>query len=520
MEQVGLWMVFEFALQGSKDYQNPFWDQTVRIEFTSASGKKRTVEAFWDGGRTWRVRFSPDETGKWFWRSRALDANDGRLDLQEGSFQSVPYRGKNTLYQRGPVGLSKDRRHFVHADGTPFFWLADTAWNGVLRADPNDWQEYLRTRALQQFTAIQFVSTQWRGLSKDPSGEKAYEGDEHIRLNPAFFQRLDGKVAAINEHGLVAAPVILWAVNDKEPGFKLAEADAQRLTSYIVARWGAHQVIWILGGDGNYRGQRAERWKRIGRAVFGERHDRLVTMHPNGQSSYTQEFRGEPWFDFIGYQSGHGSSDDHLRWLIEGPPAKEWKDTPALPVVNLEPNYEKHPSYHAKKQFTDREVRRAAYWSLLVAPPAGVTYGCNPIWVWPPKPEPAEGHNLGIIDPWRTGLDLPGAKCMSILRKLFEALPWWDLRPAQGILAEQPGTAAPRLFIAAAATEDGTIAVAYTPEGGRIALNALALKLPLPARWFNPRSGEWTDAGGMAEAKASFNAPDGNDWVLVLGGVK
>jgi hypothetical protein len=423
------------------------------------------------------------------------------------------------LYEHGPVRLSKDRRTLVHADGTPFFWLGDTAWNGVLRADPKDWRKYLEARSFQQFTVIQFVSTHWRGLAKDPNGQRAYEGDKRIRVNPAFFQRMDGKVAAVNEFGLIAAPVVLWAVTDDEPGFKLPQDDAERLARYIVARWGAYQVIWILGGDGNYRGPRAERWKKIGRAVFLPRHDRLVTMHPNGQNTYNAEFAGESWYDIRTYQSGHGSSDQHLRWLIEGPPAKEWKDPNVLPSINLECNYELHPSYHQKRKFTDFEVRRAAYWSLLVAPTAGVTYGCNPIWVWPEKPEPAEGHaGLGIIDPWPKGLDLPGVKCMTILRKLLAKLPWWTLRPAPELIAEQPGKDKPQAFIAAAMSEDGSLGVVYAPEGGRISLNAAALRRPLAVRWFNPRTGEWSNAGRAIDAAVTFTASDGSDWVLVIGG--
>ena len=38
-------------------------DIDLSVEFTSPSGKARNVRGFWDGGPTWRVRFSPGETG-------------------------------------------------------------------------------------------------------------------------------------------------------------------------------------------------------------------------------------------------------------------------------------------------------------------------------------------------------------------------------------------------------------------------------------------------------------------------
>ncbi|MHC5035621.1 MAG: apiosidase-like domain-containing protein, partial [Planctomycetota bacterium] len=298
----------------------------------------------------------------------------------------MPYEGTTPLYVHGPVGLSVDRRHFAHADGTPFFWLGDTAWNGALKSRGEDWDDYLAMRRSQGFTAVQFVCTQWRAAATDHRGEKAYEVDGRLRINPAFFQRLDARVAAANEQYLVAAPVMLWAYGEEDPGRALAEEDAIRLARYMVARWGAYQVVWILGGDADYRGAHADRWKRLGRAVFGERRDRLVTLHPQGLHWVAQEFRDESWYDFIGYQSGHGDSDEDLRWLTGGPPASQWAGEPARPVVNLEPNYEAHPAYQSGKPFTDREVRRAAYWSLLVSPTAGLTFGHNSIWAWQEEP--------------------------------------------------------------------------------------------------------------------------------------
>jgi len=518
MTHVPQWTIFEAALESMRERDNPFWDVTVHVHFAAPSGRQHTVDAFWDGARTWRVRFCPDEVGGWLWKSKCSDAADAGLHAQQGGFQCVPYTGDNPLIQHGPLRLGENRRHFVHTDNTFFFWLGDTAWNGVLRSEEEDWNRYLQARREQGFTAIQFVSTQWRGCSKDPYGETAFTGTEDIRLNPLFFQRLDPKIAAINEHGLVAAPVLLWALTENDPGQTLAEADAVRLVRYLVARWGAYQVVWILGGDGDYRGQRSERWKRIGHAVFGARHDRLVTMHPMGQTWVGEEFRSEAWFDFIGYQSGHGDSPEHLRWLVTGPPASEWRKEPVLPVVNLEPNYESHPSYHNEKRFTDFEVRRAAYWSLLIAPAAGVTFGHNTIWVWAEGPEVPEGHaQIGAVAPWYKGLDTPGVRSMAVLQRFFDSLPWWRLRPAPELLTEQPGECDPRRFVAAAKTDDDELAVVYLPEGGSICLNTGSLKRPATARWFNPRTGEWTDGGVVTEAAHTLTAPDSDDWVLCVG---
>jgi hypothetical protein len=228
-------------------------------------------------------------------------------------------------------------------------------------------------------------------------------------------------------------------------------------------------------------------------------------------------FRGETWFDLIGYQSGHGSSEDHLRWLVFGPPASASDNDPPLPVINLEPNYEMHPSYHIDRKFTDREVRRAAYWSLLVSPTAGVTYGNNPIWVWPQTTEVPENHeNIGPVEPWVTGLETPGIRGMTVMRQFFASLPWWRLRPAPEVVADQPGTDDPSRFIAAAKSVDGEVAVVYVPTGGSVTLNTEALGGLSVGCWFNPRTGVWSDTWVLPEQDDALDAPDDGDWVLSI----
>ena len=60
---VSQWARFERSLTSSKDYDNAVRQIKLKVEFTSPGKSRRTVLAFWDGGRTWRVRFSPDEQG-------------------------------------------------------------------------------------------------------------------------------------------------------------------------------------------------------------------------------------------------------------------------------------------------------------------------------------------------------------------------------------------------------------------------------------------------------------------------
>jgi hypothetical protein len=396
--------------------------------------------------------------------------------------------------------------------------LSDTAWNGVLLSSEKDWDTYLKDRRAKGFTAIQFVTTQWRAAAGDADGRLAFMGTERIRINPELYQRMDRRIDTLNEFGLVASPVLIWTCTSTDPGQILPDDQLIILARYMVARYGAHQVIWMLGGDGDYRGEKAERWKKIGRAVLRSDADRLATMHPRGLQWIADEFRNEPWFSFNSYQSGHGDSDGTLRWLCEGPISQDWKKEPHVPEINLEPNYEAHKAYQSKKPHNAHAVRRAAYWSLMVAPPAGITYGVQGIWSWELKAKEPMGHkNAGIAPPWFEAVDLPGSTDMKHLKDMFSSIEWWNLLPAQELLAEQPGADDLHKFATAAKAEDSTWAIIYMPVGTTIALNMEMLKSPTSARWFNPHTGEWSETYQINKDSRSFTPDNASDWILWIG---
>lgn len=520
MTTAACWTVFELVLESQRDYENPFWDVDCAATFVSPSGAKKRADAFWDGGRTWRVRFCPGEIGEWRYETTCSNPADGGLGGQAGRFECVAYTGDNPLYLHGPVRLSDNRRHLAWTDGEPFFWLGDTAWNGALRAEPRDWEAYLALRRKQGFSVIQYVCTQWRGAKDDRLGEQGYIEGDPLKVNPEFFQRIDAKARAVNEHGLVGAPVNLWALTESDPGRKLPLEAAIRLGRYIAARLNALHVVWLLGGDGHYDKEFVERWRAIGRGVFGEdraARDRVVSLHPCGQSWVGDIYRSEPWFDLIGYQSGHGfAKPEQLRWLVVGPPASNWSNEPVLPVINQEPNYEAHPGPTGVK-YGAFEVRRAVWWSLLVSPTAGVTYGHNAIWPWNYKRQEAEGHaRLGEIEPYTTGLETEGIAGVMAMQRLFEGLEWWKLIPAPEALAGQPGEEDPRLFVALAAAEDGSFLLAYSPAGAAIAIRPEALPAPFEARWLDPRSGAERAAKPQGGQGVRFDPPSDEDWALSI----
>jgi hypothetical protein len=487
----------------------------LTIHLTAPSGREWAVPGYWDGAQRWAVRFMPDEEGEWSYRTTSQPAAPG-LHGEAGRFECRRVRGQGRFLEHGPVRVAADGHYFAHADGTPFFWLGDTVWNGAMLSSKADWDVYLKERVGKQFSAVQFVLVApWRTAPANAEGEVAYTGREQIEIHPHYFRRIDERIDAVNARGMLAVPVLLWAIKgDVNPGWSLPEDQAIRLARYLVARYGAHHVAWILPGDGNYSGEVAEKWKRIGRAVFGEGDHAPVTLHPGGMQWPYDAFREEKWLDYLGYQSGHGDDDAAWRWTHSGPPATAWKQKPSRPIVNLEYPYEDHISYQSKQRHSATNIRRAAYWSLLSAPPAGLTYGGHGLWSWQTEEGlPYDHPSTGSAKPWHEAVKLPGSLHMKHLAALFTSLPWWQLRPDDSLLTAQPGGDDPARHVAAARTENGGAALVYLPAGGEVALKAEALPEPLQAEWFDPRTGERQPASGEA---GRFRAPDEQDWVLVL----
>ncbi|MGB3778928.1 MAG: DUF4038 domain-containing protein [Tunicatimonas sp.] len=487
------WGVFEQLFRSEALYENPLHEvRSFRITFTAPSGAQQTVRGFWNGAHDWRVRFMPDEPGAWHYQTQCSDADNAGLDEQEGQFECVPNPNPLPLYQHGAIEHRSGERFLRHADGTPFFYAACTAWNGPLKSTDAEWGTYLTHRAEHHYSAIQFVATQWRGCDTNRQLQTAYTGQRRIVINPAFFRHLDHKVDQINAHGLLAAPVLLWALpfgagRSLSPGVTLPRDQAVLLAQYIVARYGGHHVLWLLGGDGYYLNFYARRWKQIGRKVFGDAAQHgtspVVALHPMGRSWIGEAYAREPWLNVVGYQSGHGTDQPAVDFITRGPAARTGAQLPTRPTINMEPCYEE-----LRPEIDAEAVRNASYWSVFATPPAGITYGANGIWPWIRPGERILNHGALGRQPtrsWRESIDLPGSRQVGYLSQFMQKFRWWELFPDNDLLAEQPGDEDYQHFVSVLRGDDHRTVLVYLPAGTSVELynpQRLAYRL----RWFDP----------------------------------
>lgn len=493
--QTPVWKKHEIQFQSSKNYDNPVYEvREFKFLFTAPSGRKKNVRGFWDGGTNWKVRFLPDEIGTWSWKSECSDYENSGLHNQEGIFECLPNESDELIFRNGAIKHQPGRYYFSYNEGTPFFWLACTAWNGALKSTEEEWDYYLNQRKRNQYSVIQLVTTEWRGCDKTPEGLTAIEGTGYIRIHPEFFKRIDQRIDQANAKGFVVSPVILWALPSGEgrhlsPGYTLPLDEAVLLAKYIVARYQGNHVVWTLGGDGRYYDEQEFKWKEIGRRVFNDIDHAPVTLHPHGSSWVGDLFDQEEWYNMMGYQSSHNNGERVVNWINKGPMSQMWDKLKPMPYINMEPNYEE-----IRFIITAKDVRNAGYWSIFAAPVAGVTYGANGIWPWLAPGERILNHrDQGGVTGWEKSIDFPGSLQMGYLASFVTKLKWWELFPANDILAFQPGNDRFNHWISVVKSPDDKTIIAYIPEKSTVRLyNPNRYKYS--GTWFNPVSNEYFKA--------------------------
>ena len=152
-----------------------------------------------------------------------------------------------------------------------------------------EWKLYLEDRKKKGFTAIQFnCVSPWRTAPTDLEGRVAYAiADGKLVPNEEYFKQLDARLKAVNDAGLLAVPVLVWAHKKGDAGFDLSKEHVRFLVRFELNRYKDANCLFILAGDARYNQTDAEKWKRVGREVFKDFPGLLVTTHPTGIS-----FRG------------------------------------------------------------------------------------------------------------------------------------------------------------------------------------------------------------------------------------
>lgn len=430
--------------------------------------------------------------------------------------------------------VSPNQRFLVREDGTPFFYLGDTAWELFHRLNREEAERYLQDRARKGFTVIQAVAiAELDGHTvPNPYGHLPLVDLDPARaatqVGPAndYWDHVDGIVERANALGLAIGFLPTWgrywhdAVQDGRPLF--TRENAAVYGEWLGRRYRDAGLIWILGGDRRVENedQRAviEAMARGLRRGDGGAH--LITFHPTGGSGSAQWFHEADWLDFNMRQNGHVAPFtgryDQTR--------VDYDRIPVKPVLDGEPLYEDHPlAFNAKAlgHSIAADVRRPLYWDLFSGA-CGHTYGHHSVWqMWQPGRNPVNNPLM----PWQEALDQPGAGQMQHGRRLVESRPFLTRIPDDTVIVTgDVPTAVPGAGVYhLAATRDavGSYAMVYAPAGRPFSVRMEKIAgAVVKAWWFDPRTGAATAAGEFPnQGTRRFVPPDPGealDWVLVL----
>ena len=520
--------VIELSFDTKNAYANPFGEVSLQAEFTTPDGAKLTAPAFWAGGNVWRIRYASSKTGT---HKFVAKSNDADMNGATGEITVTPYEGDNLLYKHGPIRRKEGGLYLTHADGTPFYWLADTWWMGFTTRLPwaDGFAKLTRDRAEKGFSVVQIIAGLYPDMEPfDERGmnEAGFPWDRDYKtVNPAYFDAADKKIAYLVEKGITPCVVGCWGFYMKAAGIEAVKRHWRNL----IARWAAYPVVWCICGEANMafyddaslsaedhlRNSRRD-WNEVTKFVReGDPFNRLVTIHPT--SNGHEQIDDETLLDLDMLQTGHGG------YMSLAPTLRQIKkavDRGKLPVINSEACYEGICS----SSYAD--VQRYLFWSNFMLGTCGHTYGANGIWQLNTREKPygVSPHGAHWGDrPWEEAAALPGSFQLGIAKKFISRFEWWRFERHQEWIANPCSYG--EVDGAFCAGIPGEVRLIFKPFfggsfWGQDAIYGIEKGVTYRALYFNPVNGEETDLGIVApDENGTWVTPRVNafqDWVVAL----
>lgn len=205
---IGRHKVYERTVANPRPYKNKFTDVTLHVRYTSPSGRVIDFAGFYDGdgaggqsGDTWRIRFMPDELGRWSYSYRWSDGGAGG----SGRFTAVRHRagpGVLRAYRRNP-------RWFAYEGTRPVFLRSYYIGAGGFLATDIDWAiRHVYTKLI----ARGYNHVQLNLLPIGWTEQRPADARDHLpaplwdrspeNQNLAVWKRLEAHLRYLNERGI------------------------------------------------------------------------------------------------------------------------------------------------------------------------------------------------------------------------------------------------------------------------------------------------------------------------------
>ncbi|MCR5679517.1 MAG: DUF4038 domain-containing protein, partial [Prevotella sp.] len=303
---------------------------------------------------------------------------------------TVPVAAGN-LRDNGKLRVSDNQRFLQFENGTPFFWLGETAWLMPEHLNREEVLFYLKTckEAGYNMAQVQVLNdVPAYNIYGVPSHDK--KGKLLTDVPYSYWDHLDYIVEVAARNDIFIGMVCIWGGLVKDG--KMSVEQAKTYGRFLANRYKDRpNIIWMIGGD--IQGDiNAAEWEALATTIKHIDKNHLMTYHPRGRYTSAKWWSKASWIDFHMFQSGHrrygqrmGNKDypipdntEEDNWMYVD---STWNYKPVKPVLDDEPSYEGIPKglHDADEPLWQAcDVRRYAYWSVF-AGSCGHSYGHSAI---------------------------------------------------------------------------------------------------------------------------------------------
>ena len=475
---VGRWARFEASVKNVKKYRNPYSDVALDVTYKNPDGKEVKFWGFYDGGRTWKIRFMPDRIGTWKYDAVFSDGSAGISGTFECVRSDIP--GIVSVDQANPQWFGyKGGEHFLVRSfhvGDRFF--AEN-WPVLKRKAFLDW---LETQGYNMLS----VASHYLNRDAERRGRDWITPDLWP-LNAAEYQKMEAILDDLAERRIIVYPFAGFFGQNSD--FPTNHREQTEYLKYTLARIGAYwNILFNVAGPepklkpNEFRNaMTADDINRLGREIkkldiFGH----LLSIHnPSGDDP----FRDEDWLSFVTLQGWKGTnlSDVHRALLKNHHEAK--------PLYAQEVFWPGN-KYHDIRN--DVDIRKKAF--VIIMSGAAINYA------------DMDGNSSSGFSGSMEMSDRIQAR-HDIVRKVwdfFETIPFYRMSPNQRIVDSG--------FCLA---EDGKYYLVYLVGGG--AINVSVSTGLYNVTWINAQNTSDRRYVGMTNNGKKLSAPnDGDDWLLLL----
>jgi len=528
---------------------NPFLDYRLQVTLKGPSGKTYNVPGFFDGngdgggtGNIFRVRFTPDETGKWTYQVSFRKGENVAIYLSPNAGAPTDFDGKKGTFfiskgdSNAPGFLKWGRLEYVRNHYLKFrdgpYWIKGGAdspenflgyngfdntpaakhnyaphiphWN---QGDP-DWGNgkgkgiigSLNYLASKKVNSIYFLPMNIGGDYKDtwpfigpiiPEGSAA---NNKLHYDISKLRQWEMVFAHAEKKGIMLHFVLNEAETANKMELDSAKLGVERKLFYreLIARFGHHLALqWNICEEFNSRWKGSlellpktiKEWAAYIRAMDPYHHP-ITVHHASKVFDAWASFIGDPLFEVTSFQTQD-------IWAIQN--FRKKSSAVGLPLVISVDETWPEPASDSNAATIRKKYIGPVYFS-----------GGNLELILKGYMEKGNFKDYESLwdDMWH-------------MRQFFENhLPYWEMEPNDGLLSNHKGSG--KVF-----TKPGEYYAVYLPKGGSGKLDLSTATGYFEISWFNPRTGKFegkteVQKGGGPIALGYAPTSPVEDWVVFI----